>query len=496
MRLFSFRFIGLVAAVCGAMFSDFCTPQATVARGISVPQELKNSNHLPVGSPFDELVEPLIRKEVSSEADRDRSLALALFSAGRALELRGRLGEAIQRYQRSLFYEPSSKAAAEGGVRVAKELDRKDERFRYLARWAELAPTELPPEVMVDLMDSPETVVSSERLIRVLQLLVQEREKAQLRSPGDLLVYWRLAEMLASRDKLDAAADAADYVVKALQDPESFGLSGELAEQIESQSAESLVQFADLFVDVGRTDQAERLYRKVNARSPNPVWFNLRLACVEIKRKHAKTALKRLGPVLANPPVEECFAPFAALEAVYKQLGREDELTEKLESLSKQFPEHVPLLCFLGQHYLEKKSYDHAKKAFFTSLQLQPTRTALVGIGEIGLVSGDPTAWLGLLAREFEMSGSVMAMIGQVDRVVEDPKLLDQTLQTAERILQKTPDRLGKFGPLTTAVIALRGKRFEKNQVAFTSCRGLDPQGNDTVVALLGDASFRRGTIC
>ncbi|MGD9128402.1 MAG: tetratricopeptide repeat protein, partial [Planctomycetia bacterium] len=155
---------------------------------------------------------------------------------------------------------------------------------------------------------------------------------------------------------------------------------------------------------------------------------------------------------------------------------REDDLTEKLESLRKKFPEHVPLLCFLGQHYFEKKKYDQAKEAFLTSLKFQPTRTALTGIGEVGLQADDPTPWLGFMARQFELCGSVTTLDEQVDRVARDPKLLDQTLKAAERILHDTPDRLGKYGPLATAVIALRGKRFEQIEKLLPSVEKSTPE--------------------
>ncbi|MGD9127176.1 MAG: hypothetical protein PVH19_07325, partial [Planctomycetia bacterium] len=293
---------------------DGSPAQESPGRSPVAPSSLhQEARELPARSALDDPVESLKATEPKTEADRDRSLSLSFFSAGRAMELRGRSGLALRYYQRALFYEPSSTAAVEGVVRVAKKLKRKKVQLRYLVRWAELAPTEILPEVMVDLLDSPEMIISQERLVHVLQLLVDRREKARLRSPGDLLFYWRLAEMLVCRDRSDAAADAAAQVVRALENPESFGLKGELAGQIERQSLDALAQFADLFVDVGRTDEAERLYRKVNANSPDPVWLDLRLACIEIKKKRPKAALKRLESVLAQPPEEEGFIPFAAL---------------------------------------------------------------------------------------------------------------------------------------------------------------------------------------
>ena len=448
---------------------------------------------LPARSDFEEPVQPLATQNDLSEAERDRRETLALFSTGRAMELRGRAGEALRHYQRAFFYEPSSKAAAEAVVRLAEELGQEDVRLRYLMRWAKLAPTELPSEIMVDLMDSPPTAVCQTRLVRVLQMLVQEREKSQLRSPGDLLLYWRLAEMLASRDEFDAAADAAENVVRALEDPESFGLRADLAEQIESRSTEALAQFADLFVEVGRTDQAERLYRQVNDRQPNPIWLDLRLASVEVKREHPEVALKLLEPVLENPPADECFLPFTTLADAYKQLGREAELTAKLESLRQKFPEHVPLLCFLGEHYLEKKEYDRAQEAFLASLKFQPTRTALVGIGEIGLLTGDPTPWLGFLVRQFEACGNSATMTEQVDRVANDPKLLDQTLKAAQQILRDTPDRLGQYGPLATAVIALRGDRFDQVELLLPLVEAATPDEVNQLLLCWGTLLFDEG---
>lgn len=499
MRSFSFQVALVVAILLGA--DPFWWVPSRLGLGAFEPKNAiaqnppvqKTFEGLPAPSAFDESIEPLMPENQQSEAEQDRSLTLSLFSAGRAMELRGRASEAIRYYQRAFFYEPSSKAAVEGVVRLAKELDRKDIRFRYLVRWAELAPTELPAEVMVDLMDTPEMVVSSDRLIRVLQKLVDTREKARLRSPGDLLLYWRLAEMLAGRDDFPQAADAAVHVVQALENPESFGLRNELAEQIENQSAEALTQFADLFVDVDRTDQAERLYRQVNAREPDPLWLNLRLACVEIKRGNGEAALKLLEPVLANPPMKECFVPFAALKAAYEQLGREESLEKELQTLREKFQSHVPLLCFLGQYYLEKKEYERAKEAFLASLQLQPTRTALAGIAEIGLNSGDPSAWLGLVAREFEVCGTPMAMTEQVDRVLKDPALLDQTLQTAQRILQDTPDRLGEYGPLTAAVIALRAKRFEQLKQFLPQVEAATPEETIQLYLCWGMTLFDEG---
>src|SRR5262245_65339 len=75
---------------------------------------------------LEDSIETLAAKTVRTEEDEDKLTAAALFSAGRVLEQRQKLPDALRRYQRALRYAPDAKPILREMLPLAFSLDRRD----------------------------------------------------------------------------------------------------------------------------------------------------------------------------------------------------------------------------------------------------------------------------------------------------------------------------------------------------------------------------------
>ena len=115
---------------------------------------------------------------------------------------------------------PTSSIAPPSGIATCSKL-------------AELDPEAVDPADLIDLTEDVDRQDVLRRVIAVYEKVLATRAEKKLeKSPVDVLLQWRLAEMLVLDEQYAKAAECARRVIEALKEPKQFGLDEEMTKQL------------------------------------------------------------------------------------------------------------------------------------------------------------------------------------------------------------------------------------------------------------------------
>ncbi|MCX7427085.1 MAG: hypothetical protein NTW96_15855, partial [Planctomycetia bacterium] len=323
---------------------------------------------------LDDAPEPFVPKTPPTEADADRLHALTLFSTARALEKRDEFPAALRHYERALRYDPGAKTAARQIVLLADQLHRPAERNRYLLGLAELDPEAIDPADLIDLTEDVDRQDVLRRVIAVYEKVLAARAEKKLeKSPVDVLLQWRMAEMLVLDEQYAKAAECARRVIEALKEPKQFGLDEETTKQLLSGPRPPQSLFGEYFLLADRPDQAEAAFHEADRLVPDPALLSFHLARVEARRKKPGPALTRLEASFDQGLTGRGLEPYKLLAELLDQLGKKDELVARLEKRLAKSPEDAGLGYFLAEQYRQAGQFDKARPLYVRLLAKQPS---------------------------------------------------------------------------------------------------------------------------
>jgi len=434
---------------------------------------------------LDDLPEPLVPRTPRTEADEDHLHALAHFSAGRAFHQRKQYAKAIRHYQRAWRYDPSARDVVWPIVALAERLKWNGVRDRYLLKAAKLDPDSLDPADLLELVE----LVSNEDEVRPLTQLFEKvlaDRKDKDKTPLDIALRWRLAEIYVAGEDYGKAADAAKGVLDALEHPERFGLRRAKLKDLFGLPHPPYWLFGEYYLLADRLAEAEATFGKAHQKKPNAGLLHFQLARIELKRKKPKVALGHLETCFREHFTDEGLNPYELLSRVLAELGRPDELLPRVEKLLAENPDNVPLACFAAEQYLQAGQLDKAAALYGALRQKRPTARVHAGLIQIYRKKGQLEELLRVLGHAVGERASLENLGGQIEAITSDAMLLDKLLATARKRLAEKPASLGAHSPLATALLAMEAKRLDAAEPLFEWALQAAPDNASDTLLLWG----------
>ncbi len=368
-----------------------------------------------------------------TEADWDHLEALARFSAGRVLERKGKLAEALRHYQRAWRYDPKAVAAAESAVRLALTLERRDEAARIV-----LATTSDGAFTATQLMEVAVHLSRQgrwEEATGVFERLLARRKDKEP-TLGDVALRLELGrlEFLLGHGK--KAAEQFAFVAQAFRDPEKFGFDRQEQKRLVKNPAAAWRLFGKCFLEAGRIEEARNAFQKAHQLDPNRGLLGYDLATVALKTNQPEQALEELEHYFQAHATKEKSAPYVLLAEILEKLDRKDELLDRLESLHKEDPENVALGYYLAQRYVLAEKYDQAEPLYRQLLEKQPAADGYRGLARLLYRKHRLADMLALLGQMIEKDVPLQILEADVDGPWKDSQWVSQLVAEARKQLQ------------------------------------------------------------
>jgi tetratricopeptide (TPR) repeat protein len=452
---------------------------------------------------LDNPLEPLTPKEARSETDEDRLAAIAHFSAGRMLEQRQQLPEALREYERAIRYDSESGTVLRELIPLAFSLDRPDEGLRYAVKYVEQNP--IDPEL---LERAGEYLAESGQWSDALKLYKQAALQAakDKPSPQQIAVQMEIGRLSFLTDQFAESAAAFKQVMEALADPEKFGIDAVAHKTLLGEGGATYDLMGEVFLEAKQPEKAKDAFEQFNKIRPDARALALNMARVDLAEGKAQAALDELqvclkpGDDRSDEPTgtsaekqasEERpkMAPYETLAKALKELKQDDQLIVKLEAMQAAQPKNAALNLYLGEQYASEGKLDKAEEALAMAHEARPSDQSYGALADVYRRTNQPEKLLNLLAQMLEKTGSLTALGDNVKTLVDDEKVVDGLIQTVEKPRGDTKDNDG-FIFRAVGLIAAEAKRWKDVETLFNRALKADPKSAGEVYMVWGLGLF------
>jgi tetratricopeptide (TPR) repeat protein len=428
--------------------------------------------------PVDEWGEPIDTLQPArprTEEEIERVAAAALVAQGRILLKRGKLDKALRCFQRAHRQSPQTASILNEIVSLAFQLSRGATAARYAVIEAELAPTDA--ELTTRLARYLTEQMEYERAIGLYERAVglHERDTENAAAPGQIVLLKReMGRLHFLLQQHEQAAEAFATAVKALDEPQKFGLNEELRKRLLGKPELTYLLFGEAFLEAGRHDAAQAMFQKVHEAKPNEALLSYQLARVDARRGKHQAALKKLDKYLAAKIAAAGKAPYRLLEELLLETGGRDDpdqarqkTIERLAALYQDDPANAALSYELSRLYRESEQWDRASEILEPLTELDPTIDGLTGLIDVYRRQGKIDELLNVLGRTALLTGSLepLSQVGQA--LVEDEDTVKRLLAAAHKQRRSDPESLSVGTALGTALVALAADRLDDARPLF-----------------------------
>lgn len=438
---------------------------------------------------LDNPLEPLSPKQPRTEDDEDHLAALAHFSAGRMLEQRQQLPEALREYERAIRYDPSGTAVLRELVPLAFSLDRPDEGLRYVVKYIDQS--ELDTEL---LQRAAEYLGESGQWDDALKLYKQAA--AQLAkekpSPQQIDVELQIGRLSFLNEQYADSAAALRQVMEALEHPDTFGISPVAHKTLLGEGGATYELIGQVLIEAKQPADAREAFERFNKIQPDAAKLALNLAQVELAEDKPEKALEQLntyfeaerkklaaqGEKKDEKQTEEDerdqTIAYETLAKAMKQLKQEDQLIPKLEAMLAEQP-NAALKLYLAEKYEAADKPEKAEPLLESVHQDAPSEKTYEALAECYRRSDQPEKLVELAAEMIEKTGSLTALGDQVKPIIEDEKLMTALVDTAikEHGDAKTADASALRA---VGLIAAEARRWQDAEKLFNLTLKADPK--------------------
>jgi tetratricopeptide (TPR) repeat protein len=344
---------------------------APASRPVAKPSDMRSELSKFFSQPGDDPPRPSLPLRPATVDDRRRLEATRLYTAARGLEDRGLWTDAVALLQEAAKLDPDSVAIARrlGKIYIGA-LGRPDLAIQYSRRVLAIEPGDT--EILSKLVSFYSTRGEAEAAETLLKEVLAN-PKLPSHSPGRLIAEYELGKLYSARLKrLDKAADAFAKVVEELDDKSANRLSpAEQQRILGSEPASAYLNFGMIFMAVKRDDLVVKaLERGLVYDEENPQ-IALLLADALLRLKKADRALELVDRTIRRQP--QGVEAYDLLARVLKSLGREGEITPRLEEAARRDSKNVPLQYVLADRYRETGQVEKAEALYKSLLSSQPT---------------------------------------------------------------------------------------------------------------------------
>ncbi len=390
--------------------------------------------------PGDDPPQPATPLRPATVDDRRRLEAIRLFTAARALEDRGNWTEAASLLQDALKLDPESVAIARRLSKIySGALARPDLALQYGRRVLAIDPEDSATlSKLVEFYSRRGETEAAEKVI----LEVLANPKLPNRSPGRLMADFELGQLYSTRLKrLDKAADAFARVIDELDDRSANRLSPNEMNRILGNDPEgAYLNFGLIFLAVRRDDLAVKAFEHglVYDEDHNNPQLAIQLAETLLRLKKPDQALELVESSIKLQP--QGLEAYDLMARVLKALGREAEITPRLEDAARRDSKNVPLQYVLADRYRETGQVDKAEALYKALLSSQPTPQTYRALATSLFKRKKLGELLKLFCDAFPRENARGAILPLMQSVAQDDELTDAMLDAGiERLSAKPP---------------------------------------------------------
>jgi tetratricopeptide (TPR) repeat protein len=425
----------------------------------------------------------LVPQSAPDEVERDKKEALILFASGRAMELNDKFAPALRSYQRALQLDPNSAEIVREIVPLAMRLDRDSEAVRYA-----LLPIEGDAAIDPLLLRQLGVVqVQKEDWRSAMRLF----ERAAMAHPmvdddDEVLLRLELGRLYHLDEQFDKAADCFADVVKALAQPEKFGLDEKTVKAILEEPADLYQVFGDAFVRAGRVEEAKTAFEKADSYSPDKAVLQYELARVHLADDKPAEALSELETALAGKFSGQGTGPYELYAELLSKLDKTNELIPRLEKLQAADGENLSLNYFLASKYAEAGSLDKAAAIYSSLLAKTPTYTGYRSLAEIHAKAKNYEGLLTVLGEAQDKAGMLESLGMETAKISQDADLMKRLIETAKKRNSASPAKSTRGENFALGMLATDAKLWPAADEFFAKAAESDPKLSDEVYLVWG----------
>ena len=461
--------ISLALATCLALSAFAAAAAPEIA---APPKQPGESDASPAHTPEDR-PQPLVPKHPSTEADENRVQAAALLATARTMEQRGESAPALRLYQRAYRFDSNAVAALEQIVPLAYSLNRRDESLRYAVKLAEqdTSDPDLPRRIGMYLAENGNWKPALKLLQRADKAMQTSGQPASER----LAVEAELARLEFLAGKFSDAAALLDKVAAALAKPKDFGLDETAKRVLVGDGGLTYELMGDVYLEVGRTDDAAKAFKSVNDLAPNAALLALNMARVDLKAKHPADAVAKLQKYFDAKPADVNLGAIELLSEALKDQKQSDQFTTRLEKLHKAMPDSIAVSFVLAEEYRKAGKLPEAKALYEAVLKRKPTADAFRALVAIDRKTDQKEALLKVLGEVAEKTDSLDVLGDEAKSLSVDDKLVAALLDLAEK--EHSAAKPADFGPLLAAAsLAADHKQYDRAGKFYDLAIKADPR--------------------
>ncbi len=471
------------------------------APGSTRPSEWRSKLSAFFSQPGDDPPRPFVPLRPATVDDRRRTDAVRLYSAARALEDQHLWPDAVALLQEASKLDPDSVAIARrlnkiyigamGQPELAVEYGRK-----VLA--IEPGDTETLGR-MVDFYLRPDKSdsIAAESLLKD----VLANPKLDAHAPGRLLAEFELGQLYANRLKQpEKAADAYAKVIDALDDKSANRFSpADLARILgndSSRASRAYLGFALIFVTAGRDEMAVKALERALVYDEDNPQIALLLADTLLRLRKADQALGFVEGIIRRQP--QGVEVYELLARVLTALGREKEITPRLEAAAERDSQNVPLQYVLADRYRETGQLDKADALYKTLLTTRPTPQTYRALAASLLKRKKAGDLLKVICEAYSQPITKAAIDPQLQAAAADDAVAEAMLDAGFEQLSARPPTLPESAFLVLKIIAnshrsnaSKARRLEK--LLKLQRLHLEQESSALVYSEIADTQLRMG---
>jgi tetratricopeptide (TPR) repeat protein len=479
-----------LSLACGLLACLSAWPQAAVGQTAArikegLPDPLWPNN----------LLTPLDPKLGRSEEENDRIKAAALVAHGRVYQQQGKLDKALAKYQRAHRYAPQLNSILDDVVAIAFRLGRNETAARYAVIAAELEPkdAELTTQLGRYLAEKSELERAIGLYQQAVRLYRQDTENADAK--GQVILLQReLGRLHYVLKEYDQAAEAFACVKQALEDPEKHGLNESQQKRALAKPELTYLLFGEAFLEAGRYDAAEAMFRKVNEAQQDEALLSYQLARIDARRGKHQQALDKLNKYFAAKLNAAGTAPYELLEQLLQETsGGQDvekarrQTAERLIALRKDDAANTALAYRLAYLFRELGRPEEAAEIYEELAKSNPTIDAFQGLIHAYRRQGDIDRLLDALGKAVLQTGNLEPLGEEGEALVKDEETVKKLVAVAGQRRRDEPDSLSVGKALGAALAALSTERFdEANQLFSHAYDRADKEDKARIVSTWG----------
>ncbi len=441
---------GFPGGAWGSSSPDLAQAQAAPAAGVK-PDVAKVFSQ-----PGDDPPRPFVPLRASTVDDRQRTEALRLYTAARALEDRGSYNDAVALLQQAQKLDPESVAILRRLSRIyIGALGRPDQAVDLGKKVLAVEPGDTDTlGRLVEFYTKKNDGPSAEALLALLKdVLANPRLDAH--APGRLVALNELGKLYSGRmrNQIDNAAKAYAEVMGGLDDKTANKLSPlDQARILGNEPATAYLNFGMVFLATKQNNLAVKAFERGLVYDEENPQIPLLLAETLLKLNKGQQALALVERYIKRQP--QALEAYELMAKVLTALKRENEITPQLEEAARRDSKNVPLQYVLADRYRETGQVDKADALYNSLLTSEPTPQTYRALAASLLKRKKAGDLLKVICEAMSRPNGLEAISAQLQAAAADDPLSEQMLDAGLEQLKAKPPTLPKTAFFVLSFIA------------------------------------------